>query len=109
MIDREALARLNNIPYKRPDPDAPAPTPPQSPESAAAGAGAGASGPQRGPAKKAKAAAITIKMTEEEFVASKVSVLVRERKMKHEEAVAEARRLYKVARSKARAAQKPKA
>jgi len=104
MIDREALARGAGIPFKRPDPDAPAPKPPQDPATAAAGAAPGAANqPQRGPAKKAaKAAAVSVKMTEDEFVAHRVPTLVRERGLTPEKAVETARTLYRKARAKKR-------
>lgn len=98
MADREALLRANNIPFKRPDPDAPAPRPPQDPASAAGGAAAGAGNqPQRGPAKKA--AAVSVRMTEDEYVAHKVPTLVREGRSVSQ-AVTVARSLY--ARAKKR-------
>ena len=107
MLDREALARGAGVPFKRPDPDAPAPKPPQDPATAAAGAAAGAGNqPQRGPAKKsAKSAAVSVRMTEDEYVAHKVPALVREGR-KTDEAVATARSMYQKARAKARAAKK---
>lgn len=102
MVDREALARGAGIPFKRPDPDAPTPKPPQDAATAAEGAAAGAGNqPPRGPAKKA--AAISVKMTEEDFVAHKMPQIMRDgirgRKVKSEEAVAIAKALYKKAKA----------